>query len=163
MVNAPDTPITIDLPKFGTVTYTEAEIFVFPWGLPGFEHLRVFLVLALENQANILWLQSLEDLNVALPMADPWLFFPDYDPKLPTFAILSLELSAPEGFVTMNVVVIPESGPLYMNLMAPIVLNLVKRVGRQVALEGGNYSVAHKVPELDAAKIAPEQAEPSPT
>jgi len=149
MVNAADAPTTIDFPKFGTVTFAETDLFVFPWGLPGFEHLRVFLVLSLENQPTILWLQSTEDVNVALPMADPWLFFPDYAPKLPTFAILSLELDAPEEFTTMGIVVIPESGPLYMNLMAPVVLNLPKRIGRQVALESGNYSVATQMPEFE--------------
>ena len=158
MVNAPVAMHTVDLPKFGTVTYSEADVFVFPWGLPGFEALRSFLILALQSQDQVLWLQSLEETNIALPVADPWAFFPDYEPKLPAFAVLSLDLAAPEDFTTLAVVVIPESGPLFMNLMAPVVVNLKTRVARQIALESGNYSVATQVP-MSAPEPGPGQAE----
>jgi flagellar assembly factor FliW len=137
---------TVESTRFGTVTFAESDVFVFPWGLPGFDELRHFLVLSLDNQDGFFWLQSLDDPQVSLPLADPWACFPDYEPKLPTFARLSLDLERPEEFVTLCVAVIPEEGPVFMNLMAPIVLNLRTRIGRQVALEGSNYSVAHPVP-----------------
>jgi flagellar assembly factor FliW len=106
----------------------------------------------------VLWLQSLEETNIALPVADPWVFFPDYDPRLPAFARISLDLQAPDEFTTLGVMVIPESGPSYMNLMAPLVVNLRTRIGRQIALESGNYSVAVEIPEPLGDPVT-EQAE----
>ncbi len=158
MVNAPAGDATLQSPRFGTITYSESDVLVFPWGLPGFDHLRHFLMLSLENQEQLLWLQSLDDAGVSLPLGDPWAFFPDYDPKLPGFARLSLDLEKPEDFTLLCVAVVPETGPLFMNLMAPIVVNLRTRIARQIALETGGYSVATLVPNSDN-RSAEEQAE----
>jgi flagellar assembly factor FliW len=152
MVNAPpaNPTRTVDLPRFGSCTYNEADVFVFPWGLPGFDDLRAFIVLQLETQDQILWLQSLDDLSIALPLGDPWIFFPDYDPKLPGFARISLDLGNPDDFTIMAVMVGTDGGPTFMNLMAPIVLNLKNRIARQVPLEGSGYTVAMKIPIPEA-------------
>jgi flagellar assembly factor FliW len=160
MVNAPaeNAAQTVNLPRFGTCTFGESDIFVFPWGLPGFEHLRSFVVIQLETQDRILWLQSLEDLTVALPLGDPWTFFPDYDPKMPAFAQLSLALNNPEDFTILAVMVGTSGGPTFMNLMAPIVMNLKSRVARQVPLEGTSYTVAMEIP--GTAPATEPEAEP---
>jgi flagellar assembly factor FliW len=146
--SAPADLITTDFPRFGPLSYREDELIVFPWGLPGFDHLKAFIALSLPNQDHLVWLQSVEDLAVALPAADPWVFFPEYDPRLPAFAKFSLDLDAPEDFTLLAICAIPEAGPMYMNLMAPIVVNLKSRVARQIALEAGGYSVATPVPDV---------------
>ena len=148
MVNAPaeNAVKTVDLPRFGLCSYSDADIFVFPWGLPGFEHLRSFIIVQLESQERVVWLQSLEDVSVSLPLGDPWTFFPDYDPKMPSFARLSLALNNPEDFTILAVMVGTDGGPSFMNLMAPIILNLKDRVARQVPLETSRYTVAMQIP-----------------
>ena len=160
MVNAPaeNALKTVELPRFGTCSYSESDIFVFPWGMPGFEELRAFIVIQLETQDSISWLQSLDDLNIALPLGDPWLFFPDYDPQMPGFAKLSLDLQNPEDFTVLAVMVGTDGGPTYMNLMAPIVINLKTRIARQVPLEGSKYTVAMKIPVPAAVEEAQSAA-----
>jgi flagellar assembly factor FliW len=160
MVNAPAPSAvkTIDLPRFGPCTYNEDDLFVFPWGLPGFEELRTFIVVQLETQDQILWLQSLEDPNIALPLGDPWSFFPDYEPQMPAFARISLDLQDAENFMILAVMVGTNGGPTFMNLMAPVVLNLKNRIGRQVPLETSRYTVAMEIPVPAAVAEAAEQA-----
>ena len=162
MVNAPavTAPKTIELPRFGTCTYSESDIIVFPWGLPGFDELRAFFVLQLETQDQILWLQSLDDLSVALPLGDPWTFFPDYDPKIPSYASASLDLAGPEDFTVLAVMVGTGGGPTFMNLLAPIIVNLKNRIARQVPLETSKYTVAMEIPVR--AALAGVQAEAVP-
>ena len=162
MVNAPtDSAIkTVELPRFGTCTYNEADIFVFPWGMPGFDDLRSFIVLQLETQDQIVWLQSLDDVKISLPLGDPWTFFPDYDPKIPAFAKISLDLENPEDFTILAVMVGTDGGPTYMNLLAPVIMNLKNRVARQVPLETSKYTVATEIPV--PAALARDQAEPLP-
>jgi flagellar assembly factor FliW len=150
---------TIDLPRFGTIGYREEDIIVFPWGIPGFDHLKSFLALSLPSQDHLIWLQSVEDVAVALPSADPWLYFPNYDPTLPAFARLSLDLENPEDFTILGIVVAPGDGSMFMNLMAPVIVNLRTRMARQVALESSGYSVATPIPLIDPATV---QAEPIP-
>jgi flagellar assembly factor FliW len=150
---------TLHLPRFGTISYREDDLIVFPWGIPGFDHLKSFLVLSLPTQDHLLWLQSVEDLNVALPAADPWAFFPAYDPTLPAFARISLDLDKPEDFTILGLVVAPGDGSMFMNLMAPVIINLKSRIARQVALESSGYTVATPIPLID---LPAAQAEATP-
>jgi flagellar assembly factor FliW len=150
-----DRETTLDLPRFGTCTYRDSEVLTFPWGLPGFGSLRRFLALNLEGQEKFVWLQSLDDLSVALPTADPWQIFEDYAPQLPPYASSSLDVKRPEDFVTLCVVVVsPGAAEMTMNLLAPIVVNLRTRVGRQVTLETGGYSVRAEIPRTAPAAAA---------
>ena len=150
-----DRETIIELPRFGTCTYLDSEVLTFPWGLPGFGTLRRFLALSLEGQEKFVWLQSLEDLSVALPTSDPWLIFPDYNPQLPPYAISSLDIQRAEDFVTLGVVVVTTgAAEMTMNLLAPIVVNLRSRVGRQITLETGGYSVRAPIPRKEAAATA---------
>lgn len=158
-----DRAITVDLPRLGTCTYRESEVLTFPWGLPGFGSLRRFLALNLEGQQNFVWLQSLDDVDVALPTADPWSIFGDYAPHLPPYAMSSLDLKRPEDFATLCVVVVsPGAVEMTMNLLAPIVVNLRTRIGRQITLETGGYSVRTPIPRKPAEADAPAPAAVEP-
>jgi flagellar assembly factor FliW len=138
---------TLDLPRFGECTYTEPEVISFPWGLPGFEALRRFIVLAVAGQAGYVWLQSIDDLTVALPLCDPWTVFDDYEAPLPAYARQSLELDAPEDFCVLCVLVVPKDGiGITINLVAPIIVNLQTRTGRQITLENQRYAVRTPMP-----------------
>jgi flagellar assembly factor FliW len=147
IVDTADRVTTIDLPRFGTCTYRDAEVLTFPWGLPGFGTLRRFIALNLEGQERFVWLQSLDDPSVAIPVADPWQIFADYAPHLPPYALSSLELKSPEDFVTLCVVVVsPGAVEMTMNLLAPVIVNLRTKVARQITLETGGYSVRTPIP-----------------
>jgi flagellar assembly factor FliW len=155
IVETADREITVDLPRFGPCTYRESEVLTFPWGLPGFGSLRRFIALNLEGQEKFVWLQSLDDHAVALPTADPWQIFADYAPLMPPYAISSLELTNPEDFATLCVVVVtPGAAEMTMNLLAPIVINLRTRTGRQTTLETGGYSVRTPIPRKAPATTA---------
>ena len=152
---AADREITVELPRFGTCTYRESEVLTFPWGLPGFASLRRFIALNLGGQEKFVWLQSLDDPSIALPTADPWQIFADYAPHLPPYATSSLDLRNPEDFATLCVVVVtPGAAEMTMNLLAPIVVNLRTKTGRQITLETGGYSVRTPIPRKPPAPAA---------
>jgi len=143
---------TVHCPKLGEVTYAESDVINFPWGLPGFPSLRRWLVLCVDSQPAYVWLQSLEDLKVAIPAADPWAIFRDYDPKLPPYAFIALDVKEATDFTLLCVVVVtPHAEELTMNLMAPIVINLRSRNARQVVLDGSAYSVKEPIPRKSPA------------
>jgi flagellar assembly factor FliW len=147
IVEIADRVTTIELPKFGMFTFREGEVVTFPWGLPGFASHRRFVAINLEGQERFVWLQSLDDLSVALPTADPWAIFDDYAPHLPYYATSSLDIQRPEDFVALCVVVVsPGASEMTMNLLAPIIINLRTRLARQVMLETGGYSVRAPIP-----------------
>ncbi len=133
---------TAHLPRFGDCTYKESEVIRFPWGLPGFAALRRFLVISVDGEEGYIWLQSLDDPSVAIPLCDPWSLFDDYEAPLPLYAKQSLEIVTAESFCVMCVLVArPGLAEITINLLAPIIINLETRVGRQVTLGTQRYSV----------------------
>lgn len=158
-MNVSDTQ-TMEFPRFGSCTFSETDVIRFPWGLPGFANLRRWLALNVEEQSSFVWLQSLDDVNVALPTVDPYFIFEDYDPKLPAYATAALEIEGPSDFTILCVVVVTKDAEdMTMNLFAPLVINLRTRTGRQVVLENSGFSVRQPMPR----KQLPEtiKAEPA--
>lgn len=142
---------TADFPRFGECTYGESEVLRFPWGLPGFPALRRFLVISVNEEHGYIWLQSLDDLDVAIPLCDPWSMFDDYDAPLPHYAKQSLEIDSADSFCMMCVLVARPGAETTINLLAPIVINLETRVGRQIMLENQRYSVRTPVIRHDGS------------
>lgn len=139
--------MSVTTSRFGEVTFAESDVFEFPWGLPGFADQHRFLALSLAEQPSFVWLQSVDDPKLALPAADPWQIFPDYEPHMPAYATEALELRSAEDFTILCVVVVTkEAADMTMNLMAPIIVNLKTRRARQVMLENSPYSVRAPIP-----------------
>jgi len=151
-LDAADQTRTADFPRFGPCTYTEAEVITFPWGLPGFANLRQFLVLSVPGQDGFIWMQSLDEVKVALPLCDPWSLFDDYEAHLPQYAKESLGIGAPDDFCIMCVCVVGKgAAQMTINLLAPVVINLKTRMGRQITLENQTYSVQTPIPRRAVA------------
>jgi len=145
--------MTVDLPRFGPCTFEASEVLEFPWGLPGFPTLHRWLPLNLDSHPTFVWLQSLDDPSIALPAIDPWMVFETYDPKLPAYAFTSLEIREATDFATLCVVVVtPDAQEMTINLMAPVIVNLRTRKGRQIMLDGSNYSPREPMPRKVAEK-----------
>ncbi len=142
----------IQTARFGEVSFTAADLLEFPWGMPGFSQHRRFLALSLADQPNFVWLQSVDDPKMALPCSDPWQIFPDYDPKLPAYATIALELNEPDDFTVLCVVVVStEARDMTMNLLAPVLVNLKTRKGRQIMLDNSGYSIREPIPRGETA------------
>jgi len=77
--------VTIELPRFGSCCYRESDVLTFPWGLPGFNGLPA-LHFRSTRRRGCIWLQSLDDVAVAIPTADAAHRVPGYAPRLPAYA-----------------------------------------------------------------------------
>ena len=162
MQSTVETTATAIFPRFGECTYASSDVIAFPWGIPGFAGLTSWLALMLDSQPGFVWLQSLDDPAVALPAANPWAIFEGYDPKLPTYAFVSLDVRDAAEFTLLCVVVAPPGGaPMTMNLAAPIVVNLRTRNARQVLCDGAAYSSSELIPSKDAPADAALSAKAS--
>lgn len=127
------TPSTLRSPKLGDVPYQPDDVLRFPDGLPGFERLREFLLVTREECAPFVFLASLEEPAVALPML-PW-------------SLLSAEPVGDGDAVAAWAVVSIGHGAQHViaNLRAPIVIDLDARAGRQVILADEDLPVAAPV------------------
>jgi len=69
--------LTIESTRFGTLEIDPEGVIEFPAGLIGLGGTR-FALLTAEADAAFVWLHSVEDPDLALPVTNPWLFFADY-------------------------------------------------------------------------------------
>ncbi|MDR0858013.1 MAG: flagellar assembly protein FliW, partial [Oscillospiraceae bacterium] len=62
--------MTIDTVRFGQVEIDPSKIWEFTEGLPGLEDERRFVLLEFEESKPVAWLQSVDDVDVCLPVTD---------------------------------------------------------------------------------------------
>lgn len=121
----------IETTRFGTVAIEVDDILLFPQGLVGFEKCRHWVLLADDDNESLGWLQCVNHAEVALPVISPRRFLPDYKVRLQRGQILPLELTQFDQAFVLTIVGRGDD-ELTVNLKAPLILNLDRRLGRQV-------------------------------
>ena len=116
---------------FGSVEIEVDDIVLFPHGLIAFEDCRHWVLLADDENPALAWLQSVNRPEVALPLVSPRRFVPDYRVHVSRGQLLPLEFSQFDQAYVLAVVS-KSDGDLTLNLKAPLVVNLDRRLGRQV-------------------------------
>jgi flagellar assembly factor FliW len=73
--------VTLHSTRFGTIEIPPEAVLEFPNGLIGLGGTH-YALLAREEDSAFLWLHSLEDAELALPVTNPWRFFGTYEVEL---------------------------------------------------------------------------------
>jgi flagellar assembly factor FliW len=115
-------PLTIESTRFGRVEIEPTAVIEFPEGLIGLGGLR-YTLLASGPETPFLWLQSLDDPSLALPVTNPHGFFADFEVEVVDEDAERLGLDA-TGAVDVYVTVraAPALEDFTANLKAPILV-----------------------------------------
>lgn len=118
----------------------EQQIFCFTNGIPGFEKKREFIFVSISPDMSMQLMKTVDE-EVTLLVVNPFLFYPEYEWELPESSRLELQIESEHDVEIWSVVTVPED-PHYstLNLLAPIVLNVNKRLGKQLILHDQPYS-----------------------
>src|SRR3954463_2188554 len=73
--------ITLESTRFGQLEIPHDAVVEFPNGLIGLGGKR-YALLARSEDATFVWLHSLEDPDLALPLTNPWRFFTSFEVEL---------------------------------------------------------------------------------
>ena len=94
-----------------------------------------------------MWLQSLDNPQLAFVVVQPELFLEDYSPVLQKFVLEELRFSKESDKEILVILTIPPGKPEEMtaNLLGPVVINTSKRLAKQVLLDPGKYDPCRKV------------------
>ena len=136
----------LETPRFGNLDIEEKEIIDFPDGLYGFEKETRFTFLPFNPnvESPMEWMQSIKSPHLAFVITDPYLYVPDYKLKLLKEDKEKVGLDSNEPFLTRSIVTIPENyTEMTANLIAPLVINSVKKIGKQFVLTGMEYDTRH--------------------
>ena len=136
--------------RFGEMEVDEGDVINFPAGIPGFEDSRSWILVGDDDNA-IMWLHSIEDGALALPVTTPESVKSDYNAKIPRESLEQIGLMDMKAVILLIVVAIPPGRPWDMtaNLRAPILVNWASRVATQAIAMNEDYDFRH--PILDEA------------
>jgi len=132
--------------RFGKIEIREDRIITFPEGLIGFSSLKRYLIIEREKDRPFQWLQSVDNPELVFLITDPLLFCPHYKVELNPKENAVLKLGrVKEGKIFVLVVIPPDPSQIRANLLAPLVINISRRLGKQVILEGSGYPLQYQL------------------
>lgn len=137
---------------FGEIEIDEEKKLYFEQGLIGLPEMKAFfLIHDIENDEDekIIWLQSAEDMQFALPVINPLLVDRDYNPDVEDELLAPLGELGEEGVLVFITLRVPtDITNMTVNMKAPLLINVATRKGCQVMVEGDRYKVRQPVYEL---------------
>ena len=136
----------VNTTRFGELQVNKEDIITFSEGVLGFEKLKQFFVVDPGDSTLILWLQSIENGEIAFPIIEPKIFKPDYVAKLLPADMNSVELESLSDAKIYSILTIPSQvTEMSANLKAPIVINNSKKVAKQIVLQDSKLSVKYEM------------------
>ncbi len=144
----------VNTTRFGQIEVGQEHVILFPLGLIGFETCRHWIVLPDAHNADVAWLQSVSQGQVALPIISPRKFLPDYKVNVSRRQLACLTLHNSDRVFILTIV--SKTGKtLTTNLRSPIVINMTRRLGCQVVTSDSQpLSLALGVTEVSKLKLA---------
>ena len=126
---------------FGEIEIADDKIIELVHGLIGFPDMKRYTLIFDEekkDKGNIMWLQSLDETDFAMPVMMPNLVKPDYAPVIDDEALKPLGSLEPENtYVLVSVRVPKDVKEASINLKAPIIINTETLIGDQIMIIRG--------------------------
>ncbi len=134
-------PVNIESTRFGALEVPDESVLEFPNGLIGLGGTRYTLI-AREESAPFLWLHSLDDPSLAIPVTNPWFFFSSYEVEVSDSEAERIGITDPsEADVYVTVRAAGAAEDFTANLRAPILI-----------AEGKGHQVINEAPDADVRK-----------
>ncbi len=137
-------PVTFYTTRFGDIETDEGKIITFAEGLLGFASLKRYHIIQDPDQEPFLWLQAVDESDLAFVVVDPFLFFPGYEIQVKPHELHSIQLTDVSHATVLTIVTIPKDpNQLTANLRGPLVFNMEARLGKQLVLIDDRYNTRH--------------------
>lgn len=143
----------VETMRFGELEVPEAKLIRMQKPILGFEHLTTYCLVEKKEFWPFLWLQSVEDPEVAFVVVNPTIFFPDYKIEIHPQEVAELMILHLDLVETYVIVTIPQD-PTKMtaNLQGPILVNTENTLAKQLVLTNSDYQIQHYI--FDAVQAA---------
>ena len=142
----------INTKLFGEIEISEDKILIFQDGIIGFPELKRFALLHDEergNGAGIRFLQSLDEPGFAMPVMNPLVVKPDYDPEVDDELLAGAGKITPDNLLVLVTVSIPgDLTQMSVNLQGPFVINIEEHKACQIIVDNGNYPVKFPIYDI---------------
>ena len=124
---------------FGKIDIADEKIITLENGIIGFPDLRRFTIIfdsEKDEEKSILWFQSMDEPQFAMPVVVPNYIVPDHNPTVNDELLAPLgKLDETNTYVLVTVKVPQRIEDMTINLKAPIIINSDNRQGGQIIVE----------------------------
>ncbi len=120
----------------GEVEIANQDILTFEHGLLGLEEEREFVLLPIDADLPLALLQSVVHKEIGFVVAYPFAFKPDYSFEISDEDRAQLQIEKEEDVLPYAIVTMKETfQDSTINLLAPVILNIEKKCGKQIVLQ----------------------------
>lgn len=145
---------------FGEIEIADDKIIVFENGIIGFPDLKNFALIHDEEKGTntgIRFMQSLDEPNFAMPVMDPLLVKPDYDPQVDDELLASAgDISSDNILVLVTATIPGDLTKMSVNLQGPFIINVEEHKACQIIVENSDYPVKFPIYEILKSRKAGE-------
>lgn len=144
---------------FGEIIVDDDKIIQFPNGIIGFPDLTEFTLIhdVEKGTDSIHWLQSIQEPAFAMPVMDPLIVCPNYNPEADDELFHVLGEIVPEELLVLVTVTVPSDlTKMSVNLKGPIIINVSEKKALQIIVEGDEYQVKFPIYDILNQKKAGE-------
>ncbi|MDE6846668.1 MAG: flagellar assembly protein FliW [Lachnospiraceae bacterium] len=144
---------------FGEIIIDDDKIIHFPNGIIGFPDLTDFTLIHDEEKGagSIHWLQSMQEPAFAMPVMDPLIVCPNYNPEADDELFNVLGEIKPDDLLVLVTVTVPNDlTKMTVNLKGPIIINVSAKKALQIIVEGDEYQVKFPIYDILNQKKAGE-------
>lgn len=136
----------IDTKYIGTVEVEEEQLITFEHGIPAFEDETTFMVHPFEEGTPFFVLQSVQTVEIAFILVNPFEFVQNYKVKLSDSTLKALDIKKQEEVATYVMLTVKEPFvETTANLQGPVIINVTNNKGKQILLSESNYTTKHTI------------------
>lgn len=137
---------------FGEVEISDDKIITFEKGIIGFPDMKRFALIHDEEGgkgAGIRYLQSLDEANFAMPVMDPLIVKPDYDPEVDDELLTGIGHVTEDNLLVLVTVSVPSDlTKMSVNLRGPFIINIETHKACQVIVESSDFPVKFPIYDI---------------
>lgn len=141
--------------RFGQLEVPKSKIISMVKPVLGFENLKKYFLLEVDEIRPFLWLQSVEEPAVAFLVVNPLFVMKDYRIEINSMEIADLEIKKVTTVETYVIVTLPDAPEeLSANMQGPILINTENNLAKQLVLVNSDYRIKQLI--FESLGIEPE-------
>lgn len=134
----------IETKFLGTVEIEEKDIIQFENGIPGFEGTNKYVILPIEQDSPFALLQAINEQEIGFVLAFPFAFKSDYAFDISDEDKKELNVDQSEDLAIYSIVTVKDNfQDSTINLLAPILINIKEKYGKQLVLQDSQAYPLH--------------------
>jgi len=128
--------------RFGEIEVADETVVEFPTGILGFPKYSKYVLIDIDENSPLKWLQSTQEPSLAFVVTNPNLFVADYSIDATRKDLVDINVEHAADVIILVLVTIPKDpSQITANLKGPLLINTKNNKGKQLIIDNPDYSI----------------------